>query len=249
MVRTQTNYSRKKSVSKKLFPWRDLLVSQKLNQSRQLYYCLFAIAFLLCWNWPLLLATLTFSVTIQLIYRCFNWNWENIFQYWRKLQEGEYRKFTLAVFIGGLASLAVYIVSYIFVSIDNFWLALGIILQGGISLLTCLLLAGQLLLLRRDKNNYQIDKWLGDLTAVEPLKRLIAVNRLISLVEKNRLSQGEIEELTEYFRLMLSYETDSLVKSAIVTGFKGKLTLKNYPPLKIPIELQSQPISLYKIEE
>lgn len=192
---------------------------------------------LLCWHWQLLLATLGGVLVMQAIYFFPRWNWRKIIRDWEYLATNSNRQFSLAVFGGGIASLIVYLLSSLFAKTDNPWLATGVICQALVSLASFLLLVWQLL----TKNSYQSQtKWeksITDLTAVEPLKRLIAIGELTNLAKGKQLNTTELAQLREYLQLMLSVETEPIIRQAIATSLETFFNVNLNIPLQMPLKV------------
>ncbi len=199
---------------------------------------------LLCWHWQLLLATLVGILVMEGVYLFPRYHWRHLLSGWQYWRNSPYRQFILAVFAGGVTSVLVYLLSSILAKTDNPWLATGVILQGLLSLVTCLLLVWQLV----NKNNYQThanwQKWVNDLTASEPLKRLIAVGELTNLAERKELDPTELLQLREYFQLMLAVETEVVIRQAILTSWEKTFNVNLNIPLQMPLKVKVNSFSI-----
>lgn len=197
---------------------------------------------MLAWNWKLVFATGSGVGLMLLVYSLQNWNWQAILSYWRQFFSGSQGKLAAAVGSGGFAALGTYIAASLWADSENRWLAIGSILQGLGTLLTIVLLVWHSLADRRWREEVKFERSLHDLTATEPLKRLIAIRRLANLYNKSLLSENEREQLIEYFCLMLATEKDNIVREAIYKNLQawGLNLPKSHcdRPLQIPLDLQ-----------
>ncbi|TVQ42207.1 MAG: hypothetical protein EA365_15855 [Gloeocapsa sp. DLM2.Bin57] len=219
---------------------------QKLPRTSQTFWLIVIMVALLCWHWQLLLATLGGVLVMQAIYFFPRYHWRSLISYWESWRSSSHRQFSLAVFGGGVASVVVYFLSSIFAKTDNPWLATGVIFQGLLSIVTCLLLVWQLF----TKNNYQYqsnwEQWLIDLTSTEALKRLIAVRELSNLAQRKQLNATELVQLREYLQLMLSVETEVVVRQAILTSLETVFKVNLNIPLQMPLNVKINPFSIYQ---
>lgn len=215
-----------------------LISKLKLRRFPTLLF-LFGTVALLCWHWQLLLATLAGVSLMQAIYLSSGWNWQNWLQNWEKLTTHSNRRFGLAVGGGGLTAIIVYLFSSIFAHTQNRWLAFGLILQTLLSLVTVVLLVWQLLSRKNHRQDLTWQRWLMDLTDLDPLKRLIAVRQLLSLAKDQQLNTTQLEQLREYLQLMLSVETEPLIRQAILTNFQTFLNSPVNIPLQMPLNFKA----------
>jgi hypothetical protein len=196
-----------------------LLSQRQLKTLSSWFLCLLGIVTMGFWNWKLLLATVA-GVSLMLgVYLLQGYNWQG---YWLDLQrfwQGSHRKLTIAVGSGGIGAIMTYLAAAIWSNAENRWLATGAILQGLATMLTLGLLAWQAIASPHYRDSEKFAQLLQDLTETEPLKRLIAVRRLTHFAEKTRLNATEIEQLRQYFRLMLSQETQAIICEAILDCF------------------------------
>jgi hypothetical protein len=83
-------------------------------------------------------------------------------------------------------------------------------------------------LLKQDKqrlNPTQIDYWINHLTALDPLKRLIAIRQINHFVESTYLNSQRTQELREYFQLLLQQESEPTIQNVITEGLEILNTL------------------------
>ncbi len=185
------------------------------------------------WNWQLVLATLTGVGAMIGVYHLQGQNWPSLWLWGRAFFTADSGKLTLAVVCGGLGSLATYLAVAIWTYAENRWLALASILQGFGTVLTLILLGWHFLDHRGQNESKNFDRWLEKLTVNDPLMRLMAVRRLSEM----ELSPSRREQCQEYFRYLLSRETDTQVRSALLDNFAGKEAIKPQP-LQIPLQVR-----------
>lgn len=174
------------------------------------------VTLMLGWNWKLVLATITGTICMALVYRIKGWNWQRRWYYWQEFFKEPKGKFSVAVGSGSLAIIGSYIAISIWSEAENRWLATGLIVQGLGTLLTLGLLGWQIFLLQGKKRENQYHQWISNLTESDVLKRLIAVRSLSDLMEKQQLNASQIQQLEEYFRVMLTTEKETVVRRALL---------------------------------
>ena len=174
------------------------------------------ITLMLGWNWKLVLATLTGIGFMVLVYRIQGWNWQRRWYYWREFIKGSHGKLTIAVGSGSLAVISSYIAISLWSEAENHWLALGLILQGLGTFLTLGLLGWHIFDFHKKQPINQYHQWTLALTDTDVLKRLIAVRNLEDLLEKQKLNATQTQQLWDYFRLMLTKETEAVVRQAVL---------------------------------
>ncbi|NES80173.1 MAG: hypothetical protein F6K10_00980 [Moorea sp. SIO2B7] len=203
-----------------------------------------AVVAMLCWNWKLLLATGAGVGLMLLVYVMQGWDWK---VHWSDLQRflsGSNRQLSLAVGSGGIAALSTYIAASIWAESENRWLATGLIIQGFGTLFTLVLLLWHIVSHQVNQDEGKFELLLNDLTDIDPLKRLFAVRQLTRLATNTRLSQSYRCQLGEYFRLMLSYEKETIIRNAVFESLQvldtSQLRTKENQPLQIPITLKHE---------
>ncbi|NJL83680.1 MAG: ATP synthase subunit I [Chloroflexaceae bacterium] len=171
---------------------------------------------LLLWNWKLVLSTSAGVALMLLAYVLQTWNWQLVGVQWQRFWSSSQRQFAVAVSSGGLAAFFTYLAASIWSDTQNRWLAVGSILQGLASLATLILVVGQRLGGKSQREEGQFDQLLRDLTAENALKRLIAVQKLTHMNQKSRWSKSQRQQLQECLCLLLSQETELRVRDAIL---------------------------------
>lgn len=209
---------------------------------------LFGIILLWWWNWKLLLATSVGIMLMLLVYTCKKQHWQKFYRRWQGLFTGYNRKLALAVVSGSMGAFVTYMTASIWADSENPWLATGAILQGLGTIVTLFLLGWQL---KRDRcSETKFDQLLLELTAVDPLKRLIVIRQLTSLVMRNRLSREQRLQLVEYFYLMLAQPQETIVSEALLDSLEVfGFSQLDQSSIKIPLELRQNIPVIQKINQ
>jgi hypothetical protein len=212
--------------------------------------CLLVILMMWLWNWKLVLATAVGISSIYSIYLFPSRKWQT---YWLKCQkfwQGDRRKFTLSVSGGGFAAFSTYMATSIWAESENRWLASTIIFQSFATIATLVLLIWNLTRDRANRDNHKFDRLLLELTATDPLKRLIAVRQLTHLARKINgdsfawagFNREHRDRLIEYFRMMLSQEKETIVREAILESLQiwdlQELKLLDRKSCPVPLNFQ-----------
>lgn len=190
----------------------------RLSQRRGLWVWAMAVGaalLLMVWNGLLLMALsigLGVTLLIQRFYPQQPLSWQNVSKWF----SGSYTPTILAVGFGLLAMVASYMTLCIWQEMDSFWLAMAILLQG-LGLLSTL---GLVIwhILKNEQHPItpnQIDYWVNNLTALDPLKRLVAIRQISHYAESTPLDSGRIQELREYFQLLNQQESEATIRNAI----------------------------------
>ena len=198
---------------------------------------LLGIILLWWWNWKLLLATSVGILLMLVVYTFKKQHWQRFYRRWQGLFTGYNRKLALAVGSGSMGAFVTYMTASIWADSENRWLATGSILQGLGTLVTLFLLGWHL---NRDRySETKFEKLLLELTAVDPLKRLIAIRQLTRLAQKNRLSREQNLHLVEYFHLMLSQPQEAPIREALLDSLESfGFVQPQENSIKIPLELR-----------
>jgi hypothetical protein len=91
---------------------------------------------------------------------------------------------------------------------------------------------------------------LGNLTALEPLKRLIALQQITELAINQELSTLQQNQSTECIRLLLSLEPEPVVREAGLTALQCLNTSDTSAPkleqplLNLPLQPQKKPVKI-----
>lgn len=138
-----------------------------------------------------------------------------------KLFSEPYTPPLLAVGGGLLSLIASYMTLLIWQDTNSLGLSLALLLLelGVLSLLGLFLWQ----ILKQDKpelNSTQLDYWINNLTALDPLKRLIAIRQINRFVASTRSDRVRTQEIKEYFQLLLEQESEPIIQNAIAEGLK-----------------------------
>lgn len=206
-----------------------LLSRKKVQKAGLWMVTAWGVTVMTTWHWQLTLATGMGISTMLMVYHWQRWqillNWQD----WQKYLEGYQGKLTLAVSSGGLIALSTYIATSIWSDPENRWLALGTLIQGVGTSATLGILLWYLWQKERNPQETPLEKLLNDLTAKDPLKRLIALRKLIKRRNHYQLSDVEYQELYEYLTLMLNTESEPLIRQVLLESL--------LPMVKTPIPI------------
>lgn len=202
--------------------------SLRIFKHQRLGVWLFALVgtLLMVWNGVLLLALsigLGTALLVQRLHRQDPLPWQAIV----KGVSGPYNTTLLSVGCGLLSVVASYMTLLIWQDTNSFWLAFAILLQG-LGLLTVLgLFLWQIF--RQNKQRLtptQLEYSIHNLTALDPLKRLIAVRQINQFVASAPSDGGRVQELREYLQLLLQAESEISIQNAITEGLAIMSTLR-----------------------
>ncbi|MGL6282962.1 MAG: hypothetical protein ACRC2J_11195 [Microcoleaceae cyanobacterium] len=207
------------------------------------------IAFLVLASWAyldgkLLVSTALGIAVMGLIYRL-QGNDQRLWQGWNY-------QLTFLLLSGGLTTFSVYVSTGIWLEAEQPWLASGLLLQnlGLVGIIS--FLAWQMQAVQAKTPGDDLTLLLDQLTFDDPLKRLIAVRQVRDYVLSGKLSgkSGKGDRLTQplsmskshvvdCFRVMLSKESDPLVKEAILESLQAWDSLptppKRFKPSQAPV--------------
>ena len=171
---------------------------------------------MLAWNWELICATLIGISLMIFIQKAQNKNFQNIVLNWYIFFNSPKGKLTLAIMGGCLGILGSYTTLSMLSSIKNRWLASELIFQN-IGVCTILaILFSQLFGLSEKKQNTEFKRLVSQLTEVNPLKRLIAVQNISCLLKKKQLTASQEKEVLEYFAIILNQEEEIIIRQNIL---------------------------------
>jgi hypothetical protein len=216
--------------------------SWHLLTTNQHYYPVFwfmAGLMLVMGDSKLIFATAIAISVMLAIYRSEQFNWKAYLRQFSQLLTGANRQLALAVVSGGIVAIASYSALAIWAEIDNHWLATVLITQGFV---TTIGLGVVLYYLFKQKNlGFSSVKSFADLvtslTDNSGITRLLTINQLMQLWEKQKLTPQQISELQNYFYLMKKAETDQTILMKIEESLSRLLQYEkfnSYQPLNIP---------------
>lgn len=175
---------------------------------------------LLYWHGRLVLATGVGIGVMTLIYLLHDWQFSLPGAKWRQLLQDLNQPLTLAIAGGGIATLTTYLAASIWIDSDSPWIAIGALLQGTGTIAVLLLLLAQMLNRSASRDRTAFSQMLADLTHDDPLRRLIAVRQLINSVSDQRDQAAQRREGLDYLRLMLSRESEPIIRDAVLDGLQ-----------------------------
>lgn len=198
-------------------------------------------ATLLYWNGRLVLSTSMGVAVMILIYLLHDWKLEFPWATLRKLVDSCNQPLVLAIAGGGMATLTTYLATSIWIESESHWIASGAILQGMGTLAVLVLMIWQGLNRQANRDRVHYNQMLADLTHDEPLKRLIAVRQLTAIVPETGNQPGKRREVADYFRLMLSRETEVVIREAVLDGLQ---MLERVQQLKPATQIEIDPVAM-----
>ncbi|MEL4896988.1 hypothetical protein [Crocosphaera sp. Alani8] len=205
------------------FSWTQLRYAVKYvlrhKKRRKLLQCCLGsigITLMLGWDTKLIGATLIGIGVMGGIYWFQTARWQSRWLDFYEFSQTFQGKLAIAVISGGLGAISSYIAFDIWSNAQSRWLATALILQGLGTFLTLGLLGWQLLDKPRKKRENQYHEWVSQLTDSNKLKRLIAVENLANLLQQKKLNQIQIQQLANYFPLMLKQETEIMVSQVVL---------------------------------
>lgn len=187
------------------------------------------IAALWIWNGKLLMATSTGVLVMLAVYSLQARKWQRLRSKLSHVFSGSNRHITLAVSTGSFATLSTYIAVSLWMESENHWMATAAILQGLGTMATLSLLVWHVFSRQSSRDERTFDNLVADLTHADSLKRLIAVRQLTRLLAgdssgvaiASRSDSSQQRAALDYFRLMLSRETEPLVRDALLDGLQA----------------------------
>lgn len=194
------------------------LGQKRWNDSGRWLLVTSGMAALLFWNGRLVLATSVGVATMAIAYLVQDGQWQvPDVRTWLK---GWNRQFLLTVTSGSVATLGTYLASSIWAETTSHWIATLLIMQGAATLGMLGLLIGQSLTPKVGSPTIHLNDVLPDLTAIDPLKRLIAIHRITEMLEQPEADRAQHRQMANYFRLMLSREDQPVIREALLEGLQ-----------------------------
>ncbi len=201
------------------------------------------IVAMLLWNWKLLLALVVGVSVMLLVYSMQKWDWQLRWLEIQRFLNSPNRRLALAVGSGGIATISTYMAAAIWVDSSSPWIAAGAIVQGLGTLLTLILLVWQIINFYGNREEDNFERLLLNLTAQDPLKRLIAIRQLTKFITRRKIDVAVQQDVVQCLQLLLTQEKEAVVRDA---AFKSLQTLDSpqflassaasplcYPKLKV----------------
>ncbi|MBE9051070.1 armadillo-type fold-containing protein [Nostocales cyanobacterium LEGE 11386] len=199
---------------------------------------------MLLWNWKLVLALLVGVGVMLLVYSMQKWDWQLCWSQMRQFFNSPNHRLALAVGSGGIATVSTYMAAAIWVDSKSSWIATGIILQGLGTLLTLILLVWQMVSFYGNQEEDNFERLLANLTAQDPLKRLIAIRQLTKIITSKRIDSQMQQAAIPCLQLLLTQEKETVIRDAALESLQALDYLQVQPSSKmatlIPLSTQSQ---------
>ncbi|MGB3516044.1 MAG: hypothetical protein WBA43_06290 [Elainellaceae cyanobacterium] len=186
----------------------------KAGQRRRWLGLCFGLGLLLAWNWLLVSAAIAGAGVSVASYQFQQGRLQVMQTLWQRLWKPTNRSLTLSVGVGGLTLLGTYLTLHTWLIAENPTLAIAFLIQGGGMLGLALLLSR-----RPSATTERSPSWdaLADgLSDANPLKRLLSIRR----ATESSAAASYRAELLACFHLMLKYETDDILRQALLDGIQ-----------------------------
>ncbi|MEA5581939.1 armadillo-type fold-containing protein [Nodularia harveyana UHCC-0300] len=191
------------------------------------------IVAMLLWNWKLLLA-LMFGVGVMLlVYSMQKWDWQLRLSRIYQFLNSPNSRLALAVISGGIATISTYMAAAIWVDSTSSWIAAGAIVQGLATLLTLVLLMWQIVSFYGNQQQKNLDQLLINLTAEDPLKRLIAIRQLAKIVTSQRVDSQVQQDVVQCLQLLLSQEQETVIRDAALESLQAWDSWRSLPSSQV----------------
>ena len=168
-----------------------------------------------------------------LVYSMQKWDWKVRLSQLRKFLNSPNSRLVLAVGSGGIATVSTYMAAAIWVDSQSSWIAAGAIVQGLGTLLTLILLIWQVVSFYGDQEQNKLDQVLVNLTAPDPLKRLIAIRQLNKIITRQRIESQVQQEVVQCLQLLLSQEQETVIRDAALETLAGLEDWRSLPSQKM----------------
>jgi hypothetical protein len=188
---------------------------------------------MLLWNWKLLIASAVGIGMMGFVYYMYQWDWQKNWYQIRQFFHSPHSRLTIAVASGGISCVATYMAAAIWVDSSSHWIAAGAILQAIGTLITLILLVWQFTNFYGAREENYVDKLLYNLTAVDPLKRLLAVRQLTKLLWRKRLEAELQQHIADCLRLLLSQEKETVIHQAAMEALQSIEQSHVLPPTQV----------------
>jgi hypothetical protein len=197
-----------------------------------------ATVLLLVWDWKLLCSTSAGVLGMMAVYSMQQWDWRKLRSAVRQFLSGSHRQFSVAAIGGGVVAIGSYLACAVWTGTENHWIASGELLQSAGILSILGLLAGKTLLSQVNREEIDLDRAISHLTDIDPLQRSIAIHQITQLLRDRRVAKLEQRHIADYFRLMLSRESEPIVRDALLEGMQAlqesKQLAAGMQPISIP---------------
>ncbi|MBD2664301.1 hypothetical protein B6N60_01150 [Richelia sinica FACHB-800] len=193
---------------------------QRFSEPGLLLGLLTVIVAMLFWNWKLLLALVVGISVMTCAYSLQKWNWQLSWLEIRKFLDSANHRLALAVTSGGIATVVTYMAASIWVDAQSHWIAAGAIVQGIGTILTLVLLVWQIFSLNGKREEDYLEQLLHNLTAPDPLKRLVAVRQLTKYLSRPQVDTAIQQDVIECLQLLLTQEEEEVIRQAALNSLQ-----------------------------
>ncbi|BAZ04557.1 armadillo-type fold-containing protein [Calothrix sp. NIES-3974] len=197
------------------------------------------------WDWKLLLALGVGLGTMVFAYSLQEWQWQKFWLEIRKFIYSPNRRILVAVLSGGIGTVSCYAGVSTWLELNHHWAATAMIIQGLASILILILLIWQLANTYGRDADHKVDEILQNLTASDPLKRLVAIRQVTKLVERMQVDGDTRQTIIDCLHLLLTQERETVVRETALTSLEIIAPVSDSPnsptplkPLKIPHKQQ-----------
>ena len=187
---------------------------------------------LLLWNWQLILATSAGIFVMLAMYAIQDWNWNVVLWRVQKFLQSPYRHLPISVASGTVTVFLTYTALAIWSNQENHWLASASVLQIGATLGILIILVRQSFSqwLQRQQDNF--DQLIAQLMVDDELARLIAIKQINQYVQANRLPVTQQRAIADYCQILLSRETETIMREAIFETLESMQAIIDKPALQ-----------------
>jgi hypothetical protein len=229
----------------------NILILSRLKGSPSWMFGTVAIVVLLLWDWKLLVSIGVGTMILGVAYAMQQWNWGGFQDVVRQFFASPNRPLAVAVASGGLSALGIYAAVAIWTTVENPWIAALAIVQGFATIVILAILLGQNLnQFLKSETESTLDDKLDGLTEADPLKRLIAVRKILRWVKNRTIEKNDRRTVSEALRLMLQSETESIVLEAVLEGLQEldetKKIASGTPPISLTRSSKSPAMVILK---
>ncbi len=179
----------------------------------------FAVGVVATWNWLFVSAAIAGASVSVMSYRLQQGQWKTVRLLWQRLWKPTNRSLTVAVGAGTLTMLTTYLVLHAGWGEHPLRAIASVAQSGGTLALVLLLLAWRHRPATETATEQSWDALNDQLSEANPLKRLTAIRRATDYTLRSSVP-SQRRHLLDSFRLMLKYETDDILRAALVEGIQ-----------------------------
>ena len=192
----------------------------KTGQKNRHLLLWFAVGMVATWNWLLVSAAIAGASVSVISYQLQQGQWQTVRLLWQRLWKPTNRSLTVAVGTGTLGMLTTYLALNAWLVAESPQQAIASILQGGGTMAIALLLLAWRMQSTTDEPHTPLWDTLSEqLSDSNPIKRLTAIRRATDYALRSSVT-AQRRYLLDSFRLMLKYETDEILQTALVESIQ-----------------------------